>query len=616
METESESTPEKTPVDPPAEGVAVIRGYLKTLPARPGVYRMIAADGEILYVGKANRLSARVTAYTQPARLPVRLQRMISLTRRMEFVTTETEAEALLLECALIKSLRPRYNILLRDDKAFPYIALTKHAYPQLTKHRGARDEARAHYFGPFASGAAVTETLQTLYRAFQIRNCSDTFFATRTRPCLQYHIKRCTAPCAGRVSEADYAQQVQQARAFLTGQSRAVQQELASAMQAAADQRDYEKAATLRDRIKALTSIQQRQSVLAEGLTEDADVIALAAHAGHTCVQVFFFRQGQNYGTRSYFPAHEKDAPPAEVLAAFLGQFYTTHSVPPLLLLSEEPAESALLAEALRTTLQVPQRGGKTRLVAHALSNARQAIVRHLAEATTQARLRDDVATLFGLETPPQRIEVYDNSHLQGSAAVGAMIVAGPDGFLKNQYRRFNIKDAAAAGDDFAMMREVMRRRFGKGETLPDLVLIDGGAGQLSAVTGVLEELGLLDDVPLVGIAKGPDRNAGREWFFMNGREPFQLPPDDPVLFYLQRLRDEAHRFVIGTHRAKRSRALAANPLDDLPGIGPARRRALLHHFGSARAVKEATLADLEKAPGISRALAARIHAFFQEGR
>lgn len=616
MATRPESPPENTPSRPLAEGVATIEGYLRTLPTLPGVYRMMTADGEVLYVGKANRLKARVSAYTHPERLPIRLQRMVGLTRRMEFVTTDTEAEALLLECSLIKTLRPRYNILLRDDKAFPYIALTKHPYPQLIRHRGARDEAQAHYFGPFASAGAVAETLQVLYRAFQLRNCSDTFFAARRRPCLQYHIKRCTAPCVGRVGAEAYARQVQQARSFLTGHSSAVQQDLARTMQEAAEQRDYEKAATLRDRIKALTSIQQRQHVLAEGLTEDADVIAIASHAGHTCVQVFFFRQGQNYGTRSYFPSHEKDAPSAEVIGAFIGQFYTTHPAPPLLLVSEAPADEALLAEALNTRLHVPQRGDGARLVAHALANAQQAITRHLAEATTQARLLDGVADLFGLESAPQRIEVYDNSHLQGSAAVGALVVAGPEGFLKNQYRRFNIRDAQAAGDDFAMMREVMQRRFAKGETLPDLVLIDGGAGQLSAVAGVLEELGLLDDVPLVGIAKGPDRNAGREWFFMRGREPFQLPPDDPVLFYLQRLRDEAHRFVIGTHRAKRSKALTANPLDDLPGIGPARRRALLHHFGSAKAVKAATLADLEKAPGISKALAAKIHAFFQDGR
>lgn len=615
METEPESSPETTVAAPLGEGMAIIKAYLKTLPASPGVYRMMNARGEVLYVGKAKRLSHRVTAYTQPNRLPLRLQRMVSETRSMEFVTTHTEAEALLLECNIIKKLMPRYNVLLRDDKAFPYIALTRSDYPQLLKHRGQRNPEEAEYYGPFASAGAVNETLTTLYRVFQLRNCTDTMFKSRTRPCLQYHIKRCTGPCVDKVSATGYAEQVRQTRDFLRGKSSEVQQELAIAMQQAAEARDFESAAVLRDRIRALTSVQSRQDINAS-FVEDADVIAIAQLAGKTCVQIFFFRQGRNYGNRSFFPSHEKDTDISEVLSAVIGQFYTGREVPPLLLLSLEPAESALIAEALQTELQIPQRGEKQRLVDHALTNARQAIERRLAETASQTRLLEDVATLFGLEAPPDRIEVYDNSHIQGSHAVGAMIVAGPEGFRKNQYRKFTIKDAGAAGDDFAMMREVMRRRFTRGleeGNLPDLVLIDGGAGQLSAVTQALEELGLTD-VPLVGIAKGPDRNAGREWFFQTGKEPFQLPPNDPVLFYLQRLRDESHRFVIGAHRDKRSKALTDNPLDALPGIGPARRKALLNHFGSAKAVSTAGLADLEKVPGVSKALAGKIYGFFHD--
>ena len=611
-ETDTSSGPLET-------GIAVIKAYLKTLPEQPGVYRMLNSSGDVLYVGKAKNMPKRVSNYTQPARLPLRLQRMVSETRTMEFVTTHTEAEALLLECNLIKKLLPRYNILLRDDKAFPYIAISKHAFPQLFKHRGSRNLEEATYFGPFASGAAVSETLDTLYRVFQLRNCPDSIFANRSRPCLQYHIKRCTAPCVRRVSDDDYARQVRQARDFLTGKSNDVQAELASAMQAAAELRDYEKAASLRDRIRALTNIQQRQDINASGIDE-ADVIAACQLAGQTCIQVFFFRQGRNYGNRSYFPSHEKDLPVAEVLAAFLGQFYAGKPIPELILLSDEPAEQELLLEAfaLHTSstihLQVPQRGEKKRLIDHALSNAKQALERRMAESASQSRLLERVAELFGLDSPPERIEVYDNSHIQGAHAVGAMIVAGPEGFRKNQYRKFTIKDEKAAGDDFAMMREVMRRRFTRAldeGNLPDLALIDGGLGQLHAVEETLISLGLRG-VTLVGIAKGPDRNAGREWFFMTNREPFQLPENDPVLFYLQRLRDEAHRFVIGTHRAKRSKAISQNPLDALPGVGPARKRALLHHFGSAKAAAAAGLADLENVPGISKALAAKIYAFF----
>jgi len=602
---------------PLAAGIEVIKGYLKTLPPEPGVYRMLSERGDVLYVGKAKNLPKRVVSYTQPARLPLRLQRMVAATRSMEFVTTHTEAEALLLECNLIKELQPHYNVLLRDDKAFPYIAITRHAFPQLLKHRGTRKLDEATYFGPFASAGAVNETIATLYRVFGLRNCNDTMFETRTRPCLQYHIKRCTAPCVGKVNERQYADQVRQAKDFLSGKSSDIQAELAQEMQQAADIRDYEKAASLRDRIRALTSIQSRQDINAVGI-DDADVIAATQLAGQTCIQVFFFRQGRNYGNRSYFPSHEKDLPVADVLAPFLGQFYAGRPVPKLLLLSEEPAERELFEQALQTEIQVPQRGEKKRLVDHALTNAHQAIERRLAESATQTRLLRGVADLFGLEDLPQRIEVYDNSHVQGAHAVGAMIVAGPDGFIKNQYRKFTIKDQDAAGDDFAMMREVMRRRFSKAaeeNNLPDLVLIDGGLGQLSAVTETLAELGLTE-VPLVAISKGPDRNAGREFFHQNGKDSFQLPENDPVLFYLQRLRDESHRFVIGTHRAKRAKAMTANPLDALPGVGPARKKALLHHFGSAKDVASAALKDLENVPGINKALAEKIFAFFREGR
>ena len=602
---------------PLAAGIEVIKGYLKTLPHEPGVYRMLSERDDVLYVGKAKNLPKRVVSYTQPARLPLRLQRMVAATRSMEFVTTHTEAEALLLECNLIKELQPHYNVLLRDDKAFPYIAITRHAFPQLLKHRGTRKLDEATYFGPFASAGAVNETMATLYRVFGLRNCNDTMFETRTRPCLQYHIKRCTAPCVGKVNERQYAEQVRQAKDFLSGKSSDIQAELAQEMQQAADIRDYEKAASLRDRIRALTSIQSRQDINAVGI-DDADVIAATQLAGQTCIQVFFFRQGRNYGNRSYFPSHEKDLPVADVLAPFLGQFYAGRPVPKLLLLSEEPAERELFEQALQTEIQVPQRGEKKRLVDHALTNAHQAIERRLAESATQTRLLRGVADLFGLEDLPQRIEVYDNSHVQGAHAVGAMIVAGPDGFIKNQYRKFTIKDQDAAGDDFAMMREVMRRRFSKAaeeNNLPDLVLIDGGLGQLSAVTETLAELGLTE-VPLVAISKGPDRNAGREFFHQNGKDSFQLPENDPVLFYLQRLRDESHRFVIGTHRAKRAKAMTANPLDALPGVGPARKKALLHHFGSAKDVASAALKDLENVPGINKALAEKIFAFFREGR
>ena len=617
--------PRRRPADL-SRGVEVIRDHLKTLPQTPGVYRMLSGDGAVLYVGKAKNLKRRVFNYTQVNRLPVRLQRMVSETETMEFVTTHTEVEALLLESNLIKRLMPRYNVLLRDDKTFPHIMITKdHDYPQLTKHRGARSRD-ADYFGPFASAGAVNRTITALQRAFLLRNCADTVFAARTRPCLQYQIKRCTAPCVERVSPAEYQAQVDQARAFLSGKSRDIQTEFAAKMTEAAENLDYETAARYRDRIRALTAVQAHQDINVEGVIEDADVIAAYAEGGMTCVQVFFFRGGRNYGNRAYFPSHDKAAETPEVLAAFIAQFYENKAAPDLVLVSHDLPEHELLTEALslraghRVELAAPKRGDKRRIVDHALTNAREAHGRRLAESSSQARLLDGVAAVFGLDGPPQRIEVYDNSHVQGAHAIGAMIVAGPEGFIKNAYRKFNIKTEGAAGDDFAMMREVMARRFGRAikedpertlGTWPDLVLIDGGQGQLNMALGVLADLGI-DDVTLVGIAKGPDRDAGRERFFMPDRTPFQLEMRDPVLYFLQRLRDEAHRFAIGTHRAKRTKALGKSMIDEIPGIGPNRKKALLHHFGSAVAVSRAGLADLESVEGISKTVAKKIYDHF----
>ena len=611
-----------------ARGVEVIREHLKTLPQTPGVYRMLAGDGAVLYVGKAKNLKRRVFNYTQVNRLPVRLQRMVSETETMEFVTTHTEVEALLLESNLIKRLMPRYNVLLRDDKTFPHIMITKdHDYPQLTKHRGARNRD-ADYFGPFASAGAVNRTITALQRAFLLRNCADTVFASRTRPCLQYQIKRCTAPCVARVSPEEYQAQVNQARVFLSGKSRDIQTEFAAKMTEASESLDFETAARYRDRIRALTAVQAHQDINVEGVVEDADVIAAHAEGGVTCVQVFFFRGGRNYGNRAYFPSHDKSADTQEVLAAFIAQFYENKAAPNLVLVSHELPELDLLTEALslraghKVELTEPKRGDKRRIVEHALTNAREAHGRRLAESSSQARLLDGVAAVFGLDGPPQRIEVYDNSHVQGAHAIGAMIVAGPEGFIKNAYRKFNIKSEGAAGDDFAMMREVLTRRFGRAlkedperaqGSWPDLVLIDGGQGQLNVALEVLAELGI-DDVTLVGIAKGPERNAGREHFFMEGRAPFQMEMRDPVLYFLQRLRDEAHRFAIGTHRAKRTKALGKSMIDEIPGIGPARKKALLHHFGSAIAVSRAGLADLEAVEGINRAVAKKIYDHFHQ--
>jgi excinuclease ABC subunit C len=608
-------------------GAAVLRAQLKTMPKQPGVYRMLNTDGAVLYVGKARNLAKRVASYTQRARLPHRLQRMVAQTRALEITITHTEAEALLLEANYIQRFMPPFNVLLRDDKSYPYILITKdHDFPQIVKHRGAKNR-KGWYFGPFASAGAVNETLILLQRGFQIRNCSDSFFAARTRPCLQFHIKRCTAPCVGKVSKEDYARQVADALTFLKGQSAGIQKKLAGEMETASDALDFETAASLRDRIKVLTSIQARQNINARGV-KDADVIGLHQKAGKTAVQVFFFRAGRNYGARTFYPAHDKGLAPGEILSAFLAQFYAGKPAPPSLILSHAPDDAALLAEALgahaehKVVLLVPKLGEKKRLVALALKNAEEALARKLSESSEQAKLLGRVAEIFGLPEAPKRIEVYDNSHISGAHAVGAMIAAGAEGFLKKTYRKFTIREAPSPGDDYAMMQEVLTRRFRRlieedpahqSGLWPDLVLIDGGQGQLNAARGVLEELGL-PDLCAVGIAKGSDRNAGRERFFVPGREPFSLPPDDPALYYLQRLRDEAHRFAIGAHRAKRVKAIGHSGLEDVPGIGSARKRALLHHFGSARAVAQAALEDLARVPGISTGAAKKIHDYFRE--
>jgi excinuclease ABC subunit C len=610
-------------------GVAAIRNVLKTLPVRPGVYRMQDARGDVLYVGKARALRNRVTNYTQVARLSKRLQRMVAQTRSMTIVTTNTEAEALLLEAQLIKRHRPPYNVLLRDDKSFPFILLrADHAYPRVQLHRGAR-RIKGNYFGPFAGAGSVRKTLNALQKLFLLRSCTDSFFANRTRPCLLHQIKRCSAPCVGRIDEAAYAELVEDAKAFLMGKSTQVQQKLGAQMSEAAERQDYELAAVYRDRLKALTFIQGAQAINAEGVG-DADIFALACKAGTVGIEAFFIRGGQNWGHRSFFPAHTADVPEEEVLTSFLMQFY--EEVPPakLVLVDRDLPEAELLAEALckrarrKVTIKRPQRGEQAKLLAQAKRNAEEALDRRLAEATTQGKILGELADLFELENAPNRIEVYDNSHVMGTNMVGAMIVAGPEGFRKNAYRKFNIKrPESAPGDDFAMMREVLERRFARLERedperrsgeWPDLVLIDGGKGQLSAVCETLEEMGV-HDVAVVGISKGPDRNAGREHFHLPGGRESMLPLNSPTLFYLQRLRDEAHRFAIGAHRTKRAKSFAANPLDDVPGIGPARKKALLMHFGTARAVRGAALEDLEKAPGVSKAMARAIYDHFHAG-
>jgi excinuclease ABC subunit C len=636
------------------------------MPASPGVYRMLDRRGDALYVGKARNLKSRVQNYAHPAGLSNRLRRMIAETAAMEVVVTHTEAEALLLECNLIKRLMPRYNVLLRDDKSFPFIHLTAgHDFPQLTKYRGARTR-QGSYFGPFASAGSVNRTLVTLQKAFLLRSCSDSVFATRARPCLLYQIKRCSAPCVGHISREDYAALIEQAHTFLSGRSDDVQQRLAAEMEEAANSLDFEAAALVRDRIRALSLVQGHQDIHVAGVV-DADVIAAHQDGGQTCVQVFFFRGGQNWGNRAYFPSHDRQLSVEEVLTSFVGQFYDNRAKPPLVLLSHRLVEQDLVEEALslggpRVSLAVPRRGDKKRLIDRIVATVREALGRRLAESASQRQLLDGVAAAFGIDRPLHRVEVYDNSHIQGTNAVGAMIVAGPEGLVKNAYRKFTIRGIAAArastgptlacphpnppppagegmvvnsgphpqageggvgaagGDDYAMMREVLMRRFARAVkedperdrgTWPDLILIDGGQGQLNIGRGVLEELGIAD-VAIVGIAKGPDRNAGREHFFVPGRAPFSLDPRDPVLYFLQRLRDEAHRFAIATHRAKRTKALGRSPLDEIEGVGVRRKQALLHHFGSARAVARAGLGDLERVSGISKTVAKKIYDHF----
>ena len=607
-------------------GIAAIRGVVRTLPVRPGVYRMLDARGDVLYVGKARSLRNRVTNYTQVARLTKRLQRMVAQTRAMQIVTTNTEAEALLLEAQLIKRYRPPYNVLLRDDKSFPFILLREdHPFPRVQLHRGAR-RAKGQYYGPFASAGSVRTTLTALQKLFLLRSCTDSFFANRSRPCLLYQIRRCSAPCVGRIDEAGYGELVGDAKDFLGGRSTKVQAKLGALMNVAAEAMDYELAAVYRDRLRALTFIQGTQTINAEGLG-DADLFALACKGGTMCIQAFFIRGGQNWGHRSFFPAHTNDVPEAEVLESFLMQFYEEVPPPRAILLDRTIPEADLLCEALsersgrKVAIRVPQRGDQRRMIDQAKRNAEEELDRRLAETSTQAQNLRAIADLFELEGPPQRIEVYDNSHVMGTSAVGAMIVAGPEGFRKNAYRKFNIKrEETVPGDDFAMMREVISRRFARLEKedpdrsrgdWPDLLLIDGGKGQVSAVCEVLEDAGV-HDVPLVGISKGPDRNAGREVFHLPGGREVTLPPNSPTLFHLQRLRDEAHRFAIGAHRQKRAKNMASSPLDDVPGVGPSRKRALLMHFGTARAVRGAALEDLERAPGISHAMARGIYDYF----
>jgi len=624
-----------------AQGSAVLTAALPHLPTGPGVYRMQDAKGEVLYVGKAKSVRRRVYSYTQVAKLPRRLQRMVAATASVEVVGTGSEVEALLLESNLIKRYLPRFNVLLRDDKSFPYIHLTGDSdFPRLTKHRGAQ-EREGRYYGPFASAGAVNRTLTALQKAFLLRSCSDSVFANRTRPCLLYQIKRCSAPCVGRIDEAAYRGLVAEAQAFLSGERRDVADELAREMQAAAERLDFESAARYRDRIRGLSHIQLNQDVNVEGL-EDADVVALHQEGGRSCVQVFFYRAGRNYGNRAYFPSHDPEEAGADLLTSFLAQFYEGKPVPPLVLVSEEPAEKALLTDALsrkagrRIDLQRPQRGAKRKLLDGALTNAREALARRLADTASQRSLLEGLAERLGLAETPERVEVYDNSHVQGSNPYGAMIVAGPDGFVKSAYRKFAIRKerqpaaegqtdgtaapAEVAGDDYAMMRQVLTRRFARalkedpdrsGGSWPDLVLLDGGRGQLNVADEVFTELGL-EDLAVAAVAKGPERDAGRERIFLPGRPPMLLEPRDPVLYFIQRLRDEAHRFVIGTHRAGRTKSRLRSALDDVPGVGGKRKRALLLHFGSAKAVQQAGLADLEAVEGISRTVARKIYDHF----
>jgi excinuclease ABC subunit C len=637
---------------PLAAGRAVILNYAKVAPSSPGVYRMIDANGDVLYVGKAKNIRKRIIAYGRPTGYDPRIERMIAATAALEFVSTATETEALLLEANLIKRLRPRFNVLLRDDKSFPYILITAdHWAPQILKHRGARSR-QGNYYGPFASVWAVNRTITALQRAFLLRSCSDSFFESRTRPCLLYQIKRCSGPCTREIDFAEYGKLVREANAFLSGKSQAVKDALAAEMEKASAALEFERAAITRDRLAALSAVQSHQGINPRGV-EEADVFAVHQAGGFSCVEVFFFRTGQNWGNRAYFPKADRSVAAGEVLGAFVAQFYDDKPCPRCIFISHEIEERALLAEALSTKsghkveVNVPQRGEKKDLVDHALANAREALARKLAESSSQRRLLEMLAEVVGLPGPPRRIEVYDNSHIQGSNAVGAMIVAGVEGFLKNQYRKFNIRAAdLVPGDDFGMMREVLSRRFKRlmneaprpmpgaagpqaqpGEPIdiaggpdddvaspwPDLVVIDGGRGQLSAAQDTLTALGIID-VPLVAVAKGPDRDAGMETFFLPGRDPFKLKPRDPVLYFIERLRDEAHRFAVGSHRIRRRRDIREAGLQEIPGIGPTRKRALLHHFGTLKAIERAAPADLAKVPGISAETARKIYDFFHE--
>jgi excinuclease ABC subunit C len=622
-----------------AAGRAAIAKYAKLAPSQPGVYRMLDAKGDVLYVGKAKSIKKRVMNYARPTAYDARIARMISATVTMEFVTTKTETEALLLEANLIKRLRPRFNVLLRDDKSFPYILITSdHWAPQILKHRGARTRP-GRYYGPFASAGAVNRTINALQRAFLLRSCSDSFFESRTRPCLLYQIKRCSAPCTREIDFAGYTELVREANEFLSGRSQSVQKQLAAAMDDASEGLDFEHAAVYRDRLSALSAIQSHQGINPRSL-EEADVFAVHQAGGYSCVQVFFFRTGQNWGNRAYFPKADRAFGPDEVLSAFIAQFYDDKPPPRLVLVSHDFEERELLAEALCTKVgrkievSVPQRGERKELMQHALANAREALARKLADTSSQQKLLQAMTETFALARVPRRIEVYDNSHIAGTNAVGAMIVAGPEGLRKNQYRKFNIRsEELTPGDDFGMMREVLKRRFKRlleeaprandapadaeqeeDSPWPDLVLIDGGQGQLTAATETLAEVGI-SDVPLVAIAKGPDRDAGRETFFMPGRNPFKLPPRDPLLYFVERLRDEAHRFAIGSHRARRKKDIREAGLQEIPGVGPTRKRALLRHFGTLKAIERASFPDLAQVPGISAETARKVYEFFHEG-
>ncbi|WP_377191355.1 excinuclease ABC subunit UvrC [Ruegeria meonggei] len=621
------SSQNDTEADAQPTGFACIQRYVKTLDSSPGVYRMLDSDSRVLYVGKARNLKARVSNYTRPGHSG-RIERMIAATASMMFLTTRTETEALLLEQNLIKQLKPKYNVLLRDDKSFPNILVAKDRdFPQIKKHRGAKKEKGA-YFGPFASAGAVNRTLNQLQKAFLLRNCSDSMFDSRTRPCLLYQIKRCSGPCVGLISQEEYRESVMDAERFLSGRSTKVQEELAEQMMTASEAMEFERAAGLRDRIRALTQVQSSQGINPRGVAE-ADVIGLYMDSGQACVQVFFIRANQNWGNKDFFPRVGPDVSAAEVMEAFLGQFYDNKEPPRQLILSDAIENADLMQEALsekagrKVEILVPQRGEKQELVAGALRNARESLARRMSESATQAKLLRGVAEAFDLDAPPARIEVYDNSHIQGTNAVGGMIVAGPEGYMKNAYRKFNIRgDDLTPGDDFGMMKEVLTRRFTRLQKedpdrdkglWPDLLLIDGGAGQVSAVHEIMAQHGV-EDIPMIGVAKGVDRDHGKEEFHRTGQRPFALKRNDPVLYFIQRLRDEAHRFAIGTHRAKRAKAIGATPLDEIAGVGAARKRALLAHFGSAKAVSRANLADLKAVEGISAGLAQKVYDFFHD--